>query len=81
MDISLRDIIFKISQLNAVHRYYIYKSVPQGCISVSLLYLNYLSSHDSCTQRELADYLTVFSALCCNEYKKNAEGRTSRKSC
>jgi DNA-binding MarR family transcriptional regulator len=59
MDISLRDIIFKISQLNAVHRYYIYKSVPQGVYFGQPPILEYLSSHDSCTQRELADYLTV----------------------
>ncbi|NLB35966.1 MAG: winged helix-turn-helix transcriptional regulator [Clostridiales bacterium] len=59
MKASLRDIIFKISQLNAVHRYYICKTVPQGVYFGQPPILEYLNSHESCTQRELADYLMV----------------------
>lgn len=59
MEVSFRDVIIKITQLNAIHRYYIHKSVPPGVYFGQPPILEYLSKNESCTQKELADHLSV----------------------
>jgi len=55
-----RGIVARISQLNIIHRIYIHRTAMENGIYFGQLpILEYVSSHDQCTQSELAETLQV----------------------
>ena len=60
MEINYRFIAGRMGQLNLIHRIYIHRAAAENGIYIGQNpILEYLSAHDQCTQKELAETLQV----------------------
>ncbi len=60
MEMIYRDITKRIGELNILHRIYIHRAAAEyGVYSGQIPILQYISSHENCTQKQLADFLQV----------------------
>ncbi len=58
--VSFYEIIKRMNKLNILHRIHIHKqAVKNGLYLGQLPILEYVESHDQCTQREVADFMEV----------------------
>lgn len=60
MEVSFFEIIKRINKMNVLHRIYIHKQASKnGLYFGQLPILEYVESHNQCTQREVADFMQV----------------------
>ncbi|HZJ77190.1 MAG TPA: MarR family transcriptional regulator [Clostridia bacterium] len=70
MNLKYRDVAKKMAQLRLAHRCYFHQSVTSKVYPGQPPILEYLLKNDNCTQKELADFLSVSPASIATSIKR-----------